>query len=189
MVSSTEGSSISTVWKRRTKALSASKYFWYSSKVVAPIVRSSPRARAGFKILAASIAPLPPPAPMRVWISSMKRMISPLLSVTSRIRPLRRSSNSPLNFAPAINAAMSKVKICLDCKFSGTSFCTMRQAIPSTIAVLPTPASPIKIGLFFLRRDKMCSTRRISSSRPIMGSSLPLSARSLRLTANFFKAL
>ena len=55
-----------TFWKRLSNALSFSKYFWYSSNVVAPIARNSPRARAGFKMLAASIAPSPPPAPTKV---------------------------------------------------------------------------------------------------------------------------
>ena len=35
---------------------------------------------------------------------------------------------------------------------SGTSPATMRWANPSTIAVLPTPASPISAGLFLVRR-------------------------------------
>ena len=38
---------------------------------------------------------------------------------------------------------------------------------PSTIAVLPTPGSPIRTGLFFVRRESTWITRRISSSRPI----------------------
>ena len=37
---------------------------------------------------------------------------------------------------------------------SGTSPRTMRCASPSTIAVLPTPGSPISTGLFLVRRDK-----------------------------------
>ncbi len=49
----------------------------------------------------------------------------------------------------------------------------MRCARPSTIAVLPTPASPISTGLFLVRRDSTWMVRRISSSRPITGSSLP----------------
>src|SRR5574344_1790301 len=36
-------------------------------------------------------------------------------------------------------------------RFSGTSPRTMRSAKPSTIAVLPVPGSPIRIGLFFVR--------------------------------------
>jgi hypothetical protein len=47
------------------------------------------------------------------------------------------------------------------------------SASPSAIAVLPTPGSPISTGLFFVRRLSTCMHRRISSSRPITGSSLP----------------
>src|ERR1019366_4066954 len=63
---------------------------------------------------------------------------------------------------------------------SGTSPETIRWARPSTIAVLPTPGSPISTGLFFVRRLSTWITRRISSSRPITGSSLPCSAVSVR---------
>ena len=59
-------------------------------------------------------------------------------------------------------------------RLSGTSPSTMRRASPSTIAVLPTPGSPMSTGLFFVRRDSTWMTRRISSSRPMTGSSLPL---------------
>ena len=52
----------------------------------------------------------------------------------------------------------------------------MRRANPSAIADLPTPGSPINIGLFFFRRDKICETRSISFSRPTTGSSLLSSA-------------
>ena len=52
----------------------------------------------------------------------------------------------------------------------------MRRARPSAIAVLPTPGSPIRTGLFLVRRDSTWMTRRISSSRPMTGSSLPLRA-------------
>ena len=51
------GSSTFTTWKRRVSAASFSKYFLYSAQVVAAIVRSSPRARAGFSRLAASLWP------------------------------------------------------------------------------------------------------------------------------------
>jgi hypothetical protein len=56
-------------------------------------------------------------------------------------------------------------------------------ASPSTIAVLPTPGSPIRTGLFLVRRERMRITRRISSSRPITGSSLPRRASSTRIAA------
>ncbi len=89
------GSSTKTIWNRLSRALSASKYFWYSSRVVDPIVLNSPLASAGFRMFEASIAPDERPAPTRVWISSMNKMISPALSTTSLTTPFRRSSNSP----------------------------------------------------------------------------------------------
>src|SRR5262249_5337506 len=63
---------------------------------------------------------------------------------------------------------------------SGTSPLTIRCARPSTMAVLPTPGSPIRTGLFLVRRDRTWTTRRISSSRPITGSSLPWAANCVR---------
>ncbi len=62
---------------------------------------------------------------------------------------------------------------------SGTSPRTMRCARPSTIAVFPTPGSPMSTGLFFVRRERTWMTRRISSSRPMTGSILFLRARSV----------
>ena len=59
-------------------------------------------------MFAASIEPSLPPAPTSVWISSMKRTKSPSLFITSFITLLSLSSNSPLYFAPAISAPMSK---------------------------------------------------------------------------------
>ena len=59
---------------------------------------------------------------------------------------------------------------------SGTSPSTIRWARPSTTAVLPTPGSPISTGLFLVRRDSTWTTRRISASRPMTGSSLPSAA-------------
>ena len=64
----------------------------------------------------------------------------------------------------------------------------MRCARPSTIAVLPTPGSPISTGLFLVRRCSTWIARRISSSRPITGSSLPWRARSVRSSVYFFSA-
>ena len=56
------------------------------------------------------------------------------------------------------------------------------------MAVLPTPGSPISTGLFLVRRCRIWIDRRISSSRPITGSSLPCSARSVRSIVYFFSA-
>lgn len=88
--------------------------------------------------------------------------------------------------APASNAAMSSTKMRLSFRPRlGTSPLTMRCAKPSTIAVLPTPGSPISTGLFLLRRCKIWIVRRISSSRPITGSSLPPRARSVKSSVFF----
>ena len=135
---------------------------------------NSPRANIGFNKLAASIAPWVLPAPTSKWISSINIMIWPLDLVIVLRTAFKRSSNSPWYFAPAISAPISSSKIVLSFKEKGTSPLKIRQARPSTIAVLPTPGSPIRTGLFLLLRDNICITRRISSSRPIIGSILPL---------------
>ena len=173
IVSSTVGSLTNTGWKRRASAASFSTCFLYSSSVVAPMQCSSPRASAGLSRLEASIAPSALPAPTSVCISSMNRMMPPSDDVTSLSTALSRSSNSPRYFAPAISAPMSSASSFLSSRLSGTSPLTMRSARPSTIAVLPTPGSPISTGLFLVRRDSTWMVRRISSSRPITGSSLP----------------
>ncbi len=107
-------------------------------------------------------------------------MTWPSASATSFSTALRRSSNSPRYFGPAISAPMSSAITRRSRSDSGTSPETIRCASPSTMAVLPTPGSPISTGLFFVRRDSTWITRRISSSRPITGSSLPCSAASVR---------
>ena len=94
MVWATVGSSTLTGWKRRSRAASFSRCLRYSSSVVAPMVCSSPRASMGLRIDAASIAPSAAPAPTSVWISSMKRMMSPRVRI-SLSTFLRRSSKSP----------------------------------------------------------------------------------------------
>ena len=183
MVSSTDGSPTMTGWKRRSSAGSFSMYLRYSLSVVAPMARSSPRASAGFSMFEASIEPSAAPAPTSVCSSSMKRMICPSDSVTSLRTAFSRSSNSPRYFAPATRDARSRATIRFGFKTSGTSPDTIRPASPSTIAVLPTPGSPISTGLFFVRRARICITRRISSSRPITGSSFPRRAASVRSRA------
>ena len=93
MVSSMLGWSTVTGWKRRSRAASFS-ILRYSSKVVAPMVWSSPRASMGLRMEAASTAPSAAPAPTRVWISSMNRTMSPRVRTSLRTF-LRRSSKSP----------------------------------------------------------------------------------------------
>lgn len=62
------------------------------------------------------------------------------------------------------------------------------MAYPSAIAVLPTPGSPMITGLFFVLLDKIWIQRRISSSLPITGSSLPRLANSVRSLPYFSSA-
>ena len=188
MVSSTDGSLTSTGWKRRASAASFSMCFLYSSSVVAPTQCSSPRASAGLSMLDASIEPSARPAPTRLCSSSMNRMISPAAAVISASTALSRSSNSPRYLAPATSAPRSSASRRLSFRLSGTSPFTMRSARPSTIAVLPTPGSPISTGLFLVRRESTWMVRRISSSRPITGSSLPSRAAAVRSRAYFSSA-
>ena len=188
IVSAAEGSPTSTGWKRRSSAGSFSMWLRYSSSVVAPTARSSPRASIGFSMLPAETAPSAAPAPTIVCNSSMKRMISPSDAVISCSTALRRSSNSPRYFAPAMSAPTSSAHTRLPLSPSGTSPATIRCASPSAIAVLPTPGSPISTGLFLVRRDSTWITRRISSSRPITGSSFPASASAVRSRPYFSSA-
>jgi hypothetical protein len=104
---SSSGSATCTTWKRRVSAGSFSMCFLYSAQVVAPIVRSVPRASAGLSRLAASPVPAAPPAPTSVCASSMNRMIGFGLACTSSITWRRRCSNSPFMRAPACSRPMS----------------------------------------------------------------------------------
>ena len=189
MVSSTDGWLTNTCWKRRSRAASFSMYLRYSSSVVAPIMRSSPRASSGLSMLPASIAPSPlAPAPTTVCSSSMNVMIWPSLPLISSSTALSRSSNSPRYLAPATIAPMSSATRVLPSSEVGTSPSTMRRARPSTTAVLPTPGSPMRTGLFLVRRESTWMVRRTSSSRPMTGSILPSRARAVRSTPNFSSA-
>ncbi len=188
MVSVTLGSPTITGWNRRSRAASFSMYLRYSSSVVAPIARSSPRASIGFSMLAASTAPSAAPAPTIVCSSSMKRMIWPSEALISASTAFIRSSNSPRYLEPARSAPTSSAHTRRPRRLSGTSPDVIRWARPSTIAVLPTPGSPISTGLFFVRRLSTWITRRTSESRPMTGSSLPRSASSVRSRPNLARA-
>ena len=129
------------------------------------------------------------PAPTRLWISSINRMILPSAFSISFRTALSLSSNSPRYLAPAISEPMSSSIRSLSFKPRGTSLLKIRQASPSTIAVLPTPGSPIRTGLFLVLRERISITLLISSSRPMTGSILPLRTSSTRLRPYFFSGL
>src|ERR1700752_1936934 len=119
MVSSTSGSSTSTVWNRRSNAASFSICLRYSSTVVAPIMCSSPRASIGLSMLPAFILPSAAPAPNTLGSSSPGRpgpphrvqlfheqqdsslrrrdlgqnCLEPLLELTAVLRPRHQSAH------------------------------------------------------------------------------------------------
>ena len=188
-MSSTDGSPTKTCWKRRSRAESFSIRSRYSSSVVAPIRRSSPRASIGLSMLDASIDPSAAPAPTRVWSSSTKVMTCPSESWISFRTAFSRSSNSPRNLLPATIAERSRLIRVLPLRLSGTSPATILWARPSTTAVLPTPGSPISTGLFLVLRDSTWLTLRISASLPITGSSFPDLATAVRSMPNCSSAL
>jgi len=133
------------------------------------------------------MAPSAAPAPTKVCSSSINSMILPSDLVISVMTALSLSSNSPRNLLPATMAPKSSARTFLSFRLSGTSPDMMRCAKPSTIAVFPTPGSPISTGLFFVLLESTCITLRISSSRPITGSSLPARARVVRSRVYFSK--
>ena len=185
IVSFSDGSFTVTGLNILSRAASFSINFLYSFKVVAPTNCISPLASKGFKILAASIAPSAAPAPTIVWISSMKSITSPAF-FTSFKAFLILSSKSPLYLLPATIPEISSVTTLLSFKISGTSPDAIFWANPSTAAVLPTPGSPIKHGLFLVLLDKISITLSISCFLPITGSSFPSSAFLVKSCPNWF---
>ena len=184
-----DGSSTNICWNLLANAASFSILSLYSFNVVAPIQCNSPLARAGLRRFDASIAPSAFPAPTRLWISSIKSIMESWFWLISKSIDFNLSSNSPLNFAPATNAPKSREMSLLSLSESGTSLLIILWANPSTIAVFPTPGSPISIGLFLVLRHKTWILLLISSSLPITGSSFPVLARFVTSIENFFKLL
>ena len=134
-------------------------------------------------MFAASTAPSALPAPTMVCSSSRNRMTLPSRR-TSSSSAFTRSSNSPRYFVPATIADRSSESSRLSISSSGTSAAAIFCASPSATAVLPTPGSPMSTGLFFVRRERICTARVISVSRPITGSSCPMRAIAVRSRAN-----
>jgi len=100
-----------------------------------------------------------------------------------------RSSNSPRNFAPASMPPRSRESTRMPRMDSGTAPLAIRSAMASATADLPTPGSPIRIGLFFFFRPRISNTRRTSASRPMTGSSSPRSAEADKSTVNWRRSL
>ena len=86
------------------------------------------------------------------------------------------SSNCPLYFVPATIEDKSREYILLSKITLGALPSFIKIAKPSTIAVLPTPGSPIRTGLFFFLLDNIWDTLFISSFLPTTGSKISSSA-------------
>src|SRR3989454_485498 len=114
----------------------------------------------------------------------MKELIEFWSSISSFMIVFSRSSNWPRYFVPATIRERSRERMRLSARNGGTSLSAMRCASPSTMAVLPTPGSPMRTGLFFVRRQRIWTTRSSSRSRPTSGSSCPSSAAWVRLRLN-----
>jgi hypothetical protein len=82
--------------------------------------------------------------------------------MTSSMTFFSRSSNWPRYMVPATRLPTSSISRRLLSNGSGTSPSMMRCASPSTMAVLPTPGSPISAGLFLVRRLRIWIRRSIS---------------------------
>jgi hypothetical protein len=104
------------------------------------------------------------PAPMSVWISSMKRIAFGLSTSAASAPPSGAARNRRGTWCRrAARPCRARRPDRVLGEHSGTSPSTMRQARPSAIAVLPTPASPTSSGLFLRRRHRIWITRSSSS--------------------------
>mmetsp|Transcript_24113 Transcript_24113/g.58988 ORF Transcript_24113/g.58988 Transcript_24113/m.58988 type:complete len:247 (-) Transcript_24113:383-1123(-) len=113
----------------------------------------------------------------------MKRIVGGAFgAVTSWMMDCNRSSNSPLYFVPATRVEssndMRRVPFSLGGHWGDTRIC----AIPSAMAVFPTPGSPIKQTLFLRRRTKVRMQDLISLSRPWTISNSPSLACAVKST-------
>ncbi len=125
---------------------------------------------------------------MMVWASSINSSTGVGDCCTASITFFSRCSNSPLTPAPACNRPKSRVRTLTVFKLSGTLPSAIRSASPSTKAVLPTPGSPTRIGLFLRRRDRISTIWRISLSRPKIGSICPVFALAVTSNVNLSSA-
>ena len=129
-VCSTLGSSTITGWKRRSSAASDSMYLRYSSNVVAPTHCSSPRASSGLIIDERSSEPSAAPAPTSVCSSSMNRMTSRALRLTSSRIRFTRLSNSPRYFVPATSGPSdsASTRLFAQRRWDAPRYNTLREA-------------------------------------------------------------
>ena len=154
------------------------------------MVRSVPRASAGFSRLAASPVPgCAAGADQRVGLvdeqdDRLGRRLDLVDDLPQPLLELALHAGAGLQQADVERAQRRRPSAA-----AARRRAAMRSAKPSTTAVLPTPASPVRIGLFCRRRIRMSTIWRISSSRPTIGSISPLRAFSVRSMANLLERL
>ena len=138
-------------------------------------------------MLPASMAPSALPAPTMVWISSMKTMMRP-----SSLAMSRSTAFSAPRTRPVLGAGQQAGHVQHQhlLALQGFRHLAVDDALGQAFddGGLADPGSPISTGLFLVRRCRIWMARRISSSRPITGSSLPWAARSVRSMQYFFSA-
>ena len=147
--------------------------------------RISPRDSAGLRMLAASSDPFGRArADQGVQLVDEHddvRVLGELLFMIA----FSRSSNWPRYFVPATMSEMSRARMRLSARKCGTSPQTIFWPSPSTMAVFPTPGSPMRTALFFVRRQSTCWTCLVDLWwRPTSGSSWFFIAASVRSRLN-----
>lgn len=175
-----------TIWKRRSKALSSQilQVFIVRGRSTDGAITSTGRVQVS-KLLAASAAPSPFPAPPMSWISSVEIMMLPLdFSLHSLL--LSRSSNSPLYLAPAASAPCQVYLLFIFQVFKNA--CSPRDTVYQSFNLSVYRYGSLLIGVILVRRLRIWSTRQFLKSRPITGSGLPSRAAGLSEFMAYFSS-
>ncbi len=171
-LSLSEGSATVTGWKRRSSAASFSMCLRYSLNVVAPMTWISPRESAGLRMFAAFMLPSASPAPTRiVHLVDDKDDVSLAADLFNETLHARLKLAAELRSRDERSEIEQKYLLVAQLGRYVARGDALRET--SAIAVLPTPGSPMRQGLFFWRRLRIWMTRSNSSLRPIIRSSLP----------------
>ena len=173
-MSSTDGSPTKTGWKRRSSAASFSMCLRYSSSVVAPTAAQLAAREHRLEQVGGVHRALG-----RAGADDRVQLVDEQDDRARGLGDLLEHGLEPvLELAAVLRAGDQRAHVERDdaLVLQRLGHVARDDALgePSTIAVLPTPGSPISTGLFLVRRERTWITRRISSSRPMTGSSLPL---------------
>ena len=189
IVSSTVGSSTKTGWKRRSRAASFSMCLRYSSSVVAPMRVQLAAGQHRLEQVGGVHGALG-----RAGADDGVQLVDEEDDLAVGVLDLlEHGLEALLELAAELGAGDERAQVeghdrLVRAGRRARRRATMRWARPSTMAVLPTPGSPMSTGLFLVRRLSTWMTRRISSSRPMTGSSLPSRAASVRSPPYFSSA-